>query len=81
MSMLELRAEIERLPLAWPFRIASYEFNSIDVLVVRQLRAGRHAHQRGEHAGLRVDEQRLLLDALVLGLFPRLVGYIDKHGR
>src|SRR5262249_52156380 len=52
----------------------------LHVLVVRQARAGRHAHQRGDEPGLLVDEQRLLLDTRVGRFFPRQVFHIDKSG-
>src|SRR3982751_1547531 len=45
------------------------------------MRAGRHAHERGEEAGLLIDQQHLLLDAGVARLLPRQVLRIDEARR
>src|SRR6185503_20649679 len=43
-------------------------------------RSRRHAHERGDQAGVLVHEQRLLLDARVSGLLPRQTFDIDESG-
>src|SRR5204863_10149500 len=53
----------------------------LDVLVVWQMGARRHAHQRGKEPAVFVYEQRFLLDARIARLLPRHVLDIQKAGR
>lgn len=56
MSPLILRAEIESLPLAAPFRISGYEWENIDVLTVSLQKDGHTG--RGEAAGVYYRDDR-----------------------
>src|SRR5258706_2249574 len=70
------RAPDELAGLALAFRADQAALEHIglldlDVLMVRQVRARRHPHERGEQAALLIHQERLLLDARVSSLLPR----------